>query len=168
MDINLPAYRISRVSDLYYFFTTDSGIEYKCYFTAYGEYFSDYPDLAPFIYAFVLVSVNRNLKGLGADRRIAATVIEIVAQFLADKVNTVVYVCDPSDGRGAARARKFKSWFEYYEHKDSTIIQVNTDFDAGGIRLYTGLLVHKKNKRKKEFIQAYIEITDVDDKDPAS
>ena len=37
--------------------------------------------------------------------------------------------------------------------------------EAGGIKIYTALLVHKKNKLKKKFVEAYMELTDVDDDD---
>ena len=79
------------------------------------------------------------------------------------KINAVVYICDPNDGKGFVRARKFKTWFNYYEHPSHQILQLNTDLEAGGIKLYTALLVHKKNKLKKQFIEAYLELTDYDD-----
>ena len=89
--------------------------------------------------------------------------MNIVAQFLASKINAVVYVCDPSDGRSLARARKFKSWFNYFEHTSHQILQMNAQLEAGGIKLYTALLVHKKNKFRKQFIEAYLDLTDTED-----
>ena len=105
------------------------------------------------------------MKHKGTDKRIAVTVVDIVAKFLISRINAVVYVCDPADGKGLARAKKFKSWFDYISHPSHEIIEVSTSFDAGGVKLYTVLLVHQKNKLKKQFIQAYIELTRFDDDD---
>jgi hypothetical protein len=42
---------------------------------------------------------------------------------------------------------------------------VSGDFDAGGITLYTALLVHKQNKLKKELVEAYLNLIDTDDEE---
>lgn len=164
MALNLHAYHIYRLSELYYSFTTDHGLEYKCSFTSSEEYFKDYPSIASKIFSFELVLVKKPKdKKFPTDPRIADTVITIVGNFLNSKINAVVYICDTSDGRSAARARKFNSWFAYEEHPSHQIIKVSTDFDGGGLMLYTALLVHRKNKRKNEFVQAYLELMDYDD-----
>jgi hypothetical protein len=134
-----------------------------CYFSPYGIYFRNYPELAPKIFDFNLELKDKKAKTTGTDKRIADTVITIVGDFLNSKINAVVYVCDPTDGKGYIRARKFKTWFNYYEHSSYQILQLNADLKAGGITLYTGLLVHRKNKLRNQFIQAYLELTDYDD-----
>ena len=161
----MHAYPIYRISELYYSFVTDSGAEYECSFQSYAELFYNYPDIASKVFSLNLSLVKSLQKDKGADNRIALTVIKIVGDFLNSKIKAVIYVCDPSDGKGAARARKFKSWFNYYEHPSHQILQLNTDMEAGGIKIYTALLVHKKNKLKKKFVEAYMELTDVDDDD---
>lgn len=163
MATNLQPYKYITHKPDYYSFITEAGHEYVCYFSPYGEYFEKYPELASKIFDFNLVLKNKKVKSIGVDKRIADTVITIVGDFLNSKINAVVYVCDPSDGKGAARARKFKSWFSYYEHPSFQILQLNTEMQVGGTRIFTALLVHRKNKLKKKFIDAYIELTDVDD-----
>lgn len=74
----------------------------------------------------------------------------------------MIYVCD-TDGREAARSRKFLSWFNYYDHPSHKILKVSGDFEAGNIRLYTALLVHKNNPLKSELVQAYMELLDDED-----
>jgi Family of unknown function (DUF6169) len=165
MDSNLRPYRLLRINDLTYSFTTDSGDKYKCSFLSYADYFANYPEIASNVFSFNLVSASKSLKHKGIDKKIAVTVVHIVAGFLISRINAVVYVCDPSDDKAAARARKFKSWFKYYEHPSHQILQLNTDMEAGGVKIYTALLVHKKNKLKKKFVEAYMELTDVDDDD---
>ena len=164
MALNLHAYHIYRISELYYSFTTDYGLEYKCTFTSSKEYFKHYPLIASKVFSFELTLVKSPKdKKQPPDPRIADTVIKIVGDFLNSKINAVVYICDTSDGRSAARARKFNSWFAYEEHPSHQIIKVSTDVDGGGMTLYTALLVHRKNKLKNQFVQAYLELMDYDD-----
>ncbi|MEO8824148.1 MAG: DUF6169 family protein [Ginsengibacter sp.] len=115
-------------------------------------------------YAFNLELVNKKLKPKGGDKRIADTIITIVGDFLESKINAVVYVCDNSDGKEAVRSKKFLSWFDYYEHPSTKIIQVSNNFNAGGLFIYTTLLINKKNKRLKEMVLAYLDLTKEDEK----
>jgi hypothetical protein len=163
MDSNLHAYHIYRISEYYYSFTTSAGVEYECSFTSFEEYFKSYPAIASKVFALDLYRKNPKQKQSGVDHRIAETVVKIVGDFLNSQINAVVYVCDPTDGKGPVRSRLFKSWFNYYEHPSHQIIQVSANFDAGGITLYTTLLVHKKNKLKIQFIEAYDELTGIDE-----
>ncbi len=165
MDSNLPAYRLLKIDEFTYSFITASGIEYKCSFLSYAEYFAKYPDIADKVFSFNLEITSNPPKQRGVDERIAVTVVNVVGDFLVSKINAVVYVCDPADGKGIVRSRKFKSWFNYYEHHSHQIIQINGDFEAGGIKLYTALLVHRKNKLRKQLVEAYIDLTDIDDDD---
>lgn len=122
-----------------------------------AEYFTDYPDIASHIFLF---NVSRIFKEVikGIDYRIQFTIVEIVARFLAAKTNAVVYVCDPSDGRDAARFKKFKSWYSYAEHSSHSIIQVANEVEAGGLHYRMAMLVHKDNPRKNRFIEAYFQL----------
>lgn len=167
MALNLHAYHIYRISELYYSFTTDAGDEYQCFFISYADYFASKPDIAPHFFSFnlKLISNDGNPIRKGTDKRIADTVITIVGDFLNSKINAVVYVCDNSDGKEAVRARKFLSWYQFYEHPSHKIIKVSGDFDAGGITLYTALLVHKNNKLKNKLVLAYLELIDYDDEE---
>ncbi|MBX9782860.1 MAG: hypothetical protein K2X48_06115 [Chitinophagaceae bacterium] len=161
MVTSLQPYKTIIHNPFYYSFVTTSGVEYFCYFTPYKEYFPNYPtEVASKFYAFNLDLADKKAKQKGVDKRIADTVITIVGDFLNKKINAVVYICDPSDGKAKARFRKFKSWFDYYEHPSYQIIQITSDFEAGGMKLYTALLIHRKNKLKKELVEAYLNLTD--------
>lgn len=166
MGSNLPPYRLLRIDDLTYGFTTDNGDTYLCSFLSYAEYFANYPAIASKVFSFNLdlASKSSGKKPKGVDKKIAITVVHIVAEFLISKVNAVVYVCDPSDGKSMARARKFKSWFNYFEHASNEILQINALLETGDIKLYIALLVHKKNKLKKQFVEAYLDLTGNDNK----
>lgn len=163
--ISLQPYKYIISKPDYYSFVTDSEVEYICYFSPYGMYFINYPELRSKIFDFNLELKHKKTKTTGTDKRIADTVIAIVGEFLNSKINVVVYVCDPTDGKGYLRARKFKTWFNYYEHSSHQILQLNGDIKAGGITLYTGLLVHRKNKLRSQFIEAYLNLIDYEDVD---
>lgn len=166
MAIILHAYNFYRVDDLTFLFTTDAGDEYQCYFISYAEYFASQPDIASNFFSFNLKLVSNEGKPVrkGTDKRIADTIITIVGDFLDLKANAVVYVCDNSDGREAARSRKFLSWFDYYDHPSSKIVKVTSNFTVGGLFIYSSLLVHKKNKRFTELVLAYLDLTKDDEK----
>jgi Family of unknown function (DUF6169) len=162
MATSLQPYKY-KVSKLYnYSFTTDAGFEYFCYFTPYGDYFYEYPEIASKIFSFDIRLKNRIDKPKGTDKRIADTVIDIVGEFLMSQINAVVYICDPSDGKGNARFKKFKSWFEYYSHGSAQIGQISDFLVTDSGSLHAVLLVHKKNKHRDQFIKAFFDLNDAD------
>jgi Family of unknown function (DUF6169) len=166
MATNLHAYNFYKFDDLTFLFTTEAGDEYQCYFISYADYFASQPDIAPNFFSFNLKLISNDGTPVrkGTDKRIADTVITIVGDFLGSKSNAVVYVCDNSDGKERARSRKFLSWFEYYDHPSSKIVQVTSNFTVGGLFIYSSLLIHKKNKRFNDMVFAYLELTKDDDK----
>ena len=165
MALNLQSYQIEKTNERTYSFITEKAVEYRCVFISYAEYFPNHPDIAPNFFSFNLELKDPKAKlPRGTDKRIADTVIIIVGDFLASKTNAVVYVCDNSDGKEKARSRKFLSWFDYYDHPSSKIIQVTSNFTVGGLFIYSSLLVHKNNKRFKDMVLAYLELTKDDDK----
>ena len=128
MALSLQTYPIRKIDDQTYEFNTENDIDYLCSFLSFSEYFANRPDIAPYFFSFNLDLKEKNAKlPRGTDKRIADTVITIVGDFLNSKINAVVYVCDNSDGREAARSRKFLSWFDYYEHPSTKIIQVSNN-----------------------------------------
>ena len=147
MALRLRHYPIQKIDEFTYGFVTSKGIEYYCSFISYAEYFSNQPEIAPYFFSFNLELKDKKTKlPSWTDKQIADTVITIVGDFLLSKTNAVVYVCDNLDGREIARSKKFLSWFDYFDHPSSTIIQVTSNFNAGGMFIYSSLLVNKKNK----------------------
>jgi len=162
MAISLQPYKYLVSKPYSYSFTTEKGFEYFCYFTPYGAYFLEYPEIAPKIFSFDIQLKNTIIKPKGTDKRIAATVIDIVGKFLNSQINAVVYICDPSDGKANARFKKFKSWFEYYTHDSAQIVQISDYLVTDSGSLHAVLLVHKKNKLREQFIKAFFNLTDGD------
>lgn len=91
---------------LEYSFETDSGIRYLVYFSAI-DLIDDVP-----MWWFGFKQKGGSL--LGYDSRIRATVVHILRTFFELHNDAVVFVCSPSEGKGAARYRLFNLWFELY------------------------------------------------------
>ena len=117
------------------------------------EIFSDYPSLSKKVFGFNIVLKDNISLQKGLDKRIAATVVTILKNFIDEKKNAVVYICDNSDGREKARYHKFSHWFRQYN--DGSIIQLKGVVRAGGTNILNALLIHKENKYLNDFIEAY-------------
>ncbi len=96
---------------------------------------------------------------IGPDKRIAATVVAILQDFLDKKENVVVYVCDSSDNREKVRFHKFNNWFKSYGK--GTIIQLRGVIRAGNKDILNAMFIHKDNPLINDFIEAYEIITGI-------
>jgi len=146
----------------YYSFVTTAGTEYHCYFYTIEEVFSDYPSLATKAFAFNLIIKNNISFQKGLDKRIAATVADILKAFLHQKENAVVYICDNSDKREKARFHKFHHWFK--QNNDGSIIQLRGVIRAGNTDILNAMLIHKDNPQLNDFIEAFEIITGISTK----
>ena len=127
MALLLHAYPILQLSELSYTFITVGGLEYRCSFITYAEYFKDQPhNMVSKFYTFNLDLVNKDFKSKGVNKRIVYTFITIVGNFLNSKITAVVYSCDNLVNREAARERKFLSWFIYTNPTIHPSIQRNS------------------------------------------
>jgi Family of unknown function (DUF6169) len=158
----LNPYNYTKASPGYYLFTTASGAVYRCYFTSYELFFSDYPLIASKIFGFTLQQLHRPPGKYGVDKRIADTVVTIVRRFLEKKTNAVVYVCDNSDNLHKPRFYKFTQWF--LQNDDGNIIQLKGCVVYEGAELYHAMLIHKDNKLKNEFITAFLDLNSRENK----
>ena len=149
----MQPYKYISLKPDYYTFTTLGGTEYHCYFYTAEEIFSDYPSLSKKVFGFNIVLKDNISLQKGLDKRIAATVVTILKNFIDEKKNAVVYICDNSDGREKARYHKFSHWFRQYN--DGSIIQLKGVVRAGGTNILNALLIHKENKYLNDFIEAY-------------
>lgn len=151
----MQKYPISRINERSYTFTTSVGCIYHCYFFDFSSIFSDYPELAPKVFGFNLELQFKpdDLIKIPPDKRIAATVTNIIKAFLYEKENAVVYICDNSDDREKARFHKFTNWFKVYN--DGSIVQLKGVIRAGNTNILNALLIHKDNPLLNDFIEAY-------------
>ena len=87
--------------------------------------------IAAVVAVIVLFVVVKNLtaeknysKKYGVDLRVRETIKHILLDFWNNYDNVILFVCDSSDGRSAARMRLFNKW--YYElNTDNSIIKID-------------------------------------------
>jgi ketosteroid isomerase-like protein len=159
--LNLQQYQTSKINERLYSFTTSIGCIYHCYFFDFSTAFSDYPALASKVFGFNLELKFRPDEPvtIPLDKRIAATVTNILKAFLHEKENAVVYICDNSDNREKARFHKFYHWFKQFN--DGSIVQLRGIIRAGNTNILNALLIHKDNPQLNDFIEAYEIITGI-------
>ena len=92
------------------------------------------------------------------DQRIAATIADIFKTFLAQNERIIIYICDSSDLRQVARARKFDGWYEYYRGIDCIKINRNILDPSGEIYL-TALIIRHDNPNKVRIFEAFDRLT---------
>lgn len=105
-----------------YVFLTPSG-------TRYVAYFLDLSYLANNLYTF---NFDREREGTGGrpDDRVFDTVCSILKVFFSNHRNSMLVVCDSSDGRAEARSRLFNSWFRSIAPEGLSKIDRNGRTDA--------------------------------------
>lgn len=157
----MQQYQTSKINERLYAFTTSVGCVYHCYFFDFETAFSDYPNLASRAFGFnlELKSKPADLINIPLDKRIAATVTNILKAFLNQKENAVVYICDNSDNREKVRFHKFYHWFKQYN--DGSIIQLRGVIRAGNTDILNAMLVHRDNPQLNDFIEAFEIITGI-------
>lgn len=142
-----------------FYFTTEFGLAYEVLFEQSGYIFPDDPDLDSHVFELVIkLIINTTGKRTPSDPRIAATIAEIFNAFLARNERIIVYICDSSDLRQVARARKFDGWYEYYRGIDFIKINRNIVDPSGEIYL-TALIIRHDNPNKVRIFDAFDRLT---------
>lgn len=94
------------------------------------------------------------------DSRIPVTITAIFYDFI-DRNNeqVVIYICDSSDDKQAIRHRKFTQWFESFKGND--FVKINAPItDNRTVVYYTSLIIHRHNPKRQEITEAFINLTD--------
>lgn len=138
-----------------YAFETVYQLTYEVRFKNTGYIFTGYPDIEPDTFELIIRLVaNATGKRTPPDPCIAATIADIFKVFLARNERVVIYICDSSDRRQVARARKFDGWYEYYKGVDFIKIDRNILDPSGDIYL-TSLVMRYDNPNKVRIFEAY-------------
>ena len=138
-----------------YAFETVYQLTYEVRFKNTGYIFTGYPDIEPDTFELIIRLVaNATGKRTPPDPCIAATIAGIFKVFLARNERVVIYICDSSDRRQVARARKFDGWYEYYKGVDFIKIDRNILDPSGDIYL-TSLVMRYDNPNKVRIFEAY-------------
>ncbi len=130
--------KISR-NECFYVFTTDKGIRYSISFS------EEYEIGGSMSYQFSIDNIG-NSHG-SYDKKIKDTIIAIIEDFFIENQDVLLYICDTSDNREAARNRLFLRWFEQYSPGNFTICTANSKVE--GTDFYMAIIVANNNPKKE-------------------
>lgn len=90
------------------------------------------------------------------DKRVALTIADIVADYYQLRNEVIsLYICDSSDGRQAARKRKFDGWFEFFNQADFLKHDLTIVDEKDGITYYNAIILKTDNPQKTAIIAAF-------------
>lgn len=144
---SLNPYEVIESNPLDYSFVNRDGINYHLYFTPISGI---YPDLVN-TYSFSIEREGTNPHPL--DRRIAATVFDVLRRFFRNVENAMIMVCDSTDGKQHRRRNLFDRWFHYYN--DGTLTAINAEVGEGDYELLLTIYFKKTNPNKQQLIKAF-------------
>jgi len=148
MDSHSPLpYELTEVENLNYTFVCKEGIVYHVYF---NPIFNVYPKLVN-TYSFSIEPEDNRPHPI--DRRIAATVIEILRRFFLKMENAMIMVCDSLDGRQRKRRNLFNRWYQIYN--DGTISTLSAEVSEGDYELLLSIYFRHENPNRRQLIQAF-------------
>jgi hypothetical protein len=143
-------------TEVSYTFETEHGVEYVIRYVYSNEYyFDDSLDIGDTeILEFQFAPINRGIK-LIKDDRVAETLASSMQKVLKTKKNALLYICDSSDGKQAARSRLFDQWFNSYswemvEKHDGKIKNPNAPASE-----YVSIIVNKENPFIQDVVDAF-------------
>ena len=124
-------------------FTTDNEISYEVRFVPSGYLFGEYIDAPVDAYEMIIAVADNPTGGrLPADRLIPSTVRAIFYEFFQRNEQVVIFICDDSDGRQSARARKFTSWF--YDDRPN-FIKLDAKIPDAGNTIFMSAILKASN-----------------------
>jgi hypothetical protein len=125
--LNEAGYKFIKTAPNEYEFYTVFGAAYKVSFDAASMYFKTEHPVKDFIFSADIQLLYPGLYN-HYDYVIGITIAEIFFHFFeSDKRNIIFYICDPSDGKMAARNRKFDFWFRNFGNSNfkKLIVEIN-------------------------------------------
>jgi hypothetical protein len=139
-----------------YFFTTADDIGYEIKFVPSDYLFEAFPDLQVRIFEMV-ISVIYNPAGgrLPADPLTAPTILEIFYDFYKDKDQVVVFVCDSTDGRESARARRFTNWF-YHSTLYDRLAKIDRKVTEENRMTLLSMILHQRHPQFIKVVEAFM------------
>lgn len=93
-----------------------------------------------------------------ADSLISPTIAAIFYDFFQTREQVVVYVCDTSDRRQSARARKFDTWFYAYSHPH--MAKLNRVIPDGDRFTFISMILHDQHPYRIQVAEVFFEIGD--------
>ena len=141
-------YQLIKLTDMTFAFLTDQGVHYKIGFR------QDIYFMREGAYHFF---INNSEGEHGSyDPKIVDVVIAVLEEFFDQEPSVMLYICDPTDNRQAARNRLYNMWYQAYAFSHQmTLFSDSVTMD--GVTYYAGILMRHDHPRHDEILQAYQE-----------
>ena len=146
-------------------FETSNSIVYEVKFKSTSYIFDNYLNFPVDAFEFTIsVAYNPTDKNPPLDPKIPFTIASIFTDFFQRiPEQVVVYICDSSDARQAARKRKFDQWIEFF--KGTEFAKINSTInDIDGRIYHNALIIKRDNPHYKEITEAFIKLAEEQDK----
>ena len=107
----------------FYYFHTQSKIEYRCFFTQNESGNGTLPlDLSHEVYNFDLIRYTKG-DSVKFDRNVSATVGVILNQFFdKNPYGIISYICDNTDSKGRKRQFSFAKWLKVFNREPKKVL----------------------------------------------
>jgi Family of unknown function (DUF6169) len=148
-------------NDNSYFFVTKSEIAYEIKFKPFPYLFDQKYEFAKNSFEFVIaIYSNETSQNPVFDINMGITIATIFDDFYQRNNSTItIYICDSSDSKQLARARKFSNWFltfqnEAYFKTDALLFKENEEL------IPVSIIFRRDNPYKYQIMEAFEKLTD--------
>jgi Family of unknown function (DUF6169) len=144
-----------------YVFMTDSGISYDVAFVKAETYFQSSELFVNRTFELIIQPNKEqiNIKPL-KDSKLPPTIVAIFLHFFKNYERIVVFSCDTTDRKQAARHRKFSDWFLRFN--DDTFLKFDGIIDdkSNDNQYYMSMILRNDNPDKIEIEEAFSMLID--------
>lgn len=144
-----------------YFFENGQGHQYEIYFVAAPFYFPESYLFKHSVFEFIIkLSDSQKFLRPDKDPNLPLTIAAIFLDFFNSHEKVVVFSCDTTDGKQAARHRKFNDW--YLRFNDTTFLKYDGVIkdDENATVYFMSLIIKSNNPFKESIENAFRELTD--------
>jgi len=138
-----------------YSFVNRDGVHYKLYFYPLSNL---YPE---FVNTFSFTIEAEDSTPHPMDRRIVATVVEVLRVFFQNHENAMIMTCDSVDGKQRKRRKLFDRWFDIY-NADNTLSRIDASRRNADYELLVSLYYKEENPNKQQLLDAFKELLSKD------
>lgn len=148
---------LSGKNDNEYTFDTASQVAYEVVFKPSPYLFDEGSAFSRHVVELVIrISKDSVNQRPGLDKLVAPTIASIITDYYQIRHETVaLYICDSSDGKQAARKRKFDDWFRYFNQDDFLKHDLPITDLNDGVTYYNAIILRVDNSYRDEIIAEF-------------
>ena len=143
ININSPCIVTAEDNRSFIFFTDEA-----CYRIGFAE---DYTISFSNVYQFYLQKVSGKSH---LSSEVYGTVKAVIEEFFVNDDVALLYICDTSDNRQAARDRLFRTWY-LKANADGTFIMHNASVEVQKVKFYAALITRSKSEFGENALKAF-------------